>query len=574
MLQSRLIRAVLLSLLLMAIAALAHFPLIRGGLDALNADYAPVWTFADELRTGKLSAFVFNMHYAGVVLTCARAAWLGLFAAFVPEPDALWTGNLVFSYALVPGLMALAAFWCARGYANRTAAWVVGLMVAIGFPSFDGHLNNDVYSANFIFGVWVLGLRARIRNPWSSELSPMRFWFAAVLTGLMIYNSRVCLIPALVLWMPPLSVVRTEIEALRPKSRFARILMVSAGWLVGLFLYLEVFGADLGMFFGRRVKIHGTPNLKIALVLAGWVWLAQGGVRKLGPYWEKLALFGFGVTVGFAPELIHRLLWSGPVPEGTEQTRSISEGVAVLGQVPSSFHEIVAVAGSGWGLFSVLLWLVPIGFVCDEFLRKKNVRWESAFVCLVLCIAAFCRVRNYAGVTSRYLFPLVPVLVAGASAMVSWTLSQRRFWLIAGWAGVAIHSADLVWNRREFTRAVVQTGFWAKTREIADTFKAVGVPVVATDDYWRSNELSVASRMDPVFFVATPVPGLIHPSAPLLMKSSLTAGFLLRSELAPNSEYSAQNVLWELTPLKKLDGRFLYLGHRKSSLPAPRGAGG
>jgi hypothetical protein len=549
------IRTGLLLAALAALAVVAHAPLRVATLDLLHADYAPTWIVAEEMSRGIWSAFLFDMHYAGLVLTAVRALLLKIVSLGGGGREALLGVQVWFGHAFVPVLMALVSFWSVRRVVSLRAAGWTALVVALGFRYIHGNLQNDVYTMNFLFATWVLGFRATRRFP-LLELGRGALFALGVLSGLMLYNSRMTLIPLVVLWAPPIEDWKSWFSYFVPRDRIACAVRAIAVGLAALYVYLDFFGSTLGTFHGRRVMLSAPPNLKIAAVLMILIALRNGALKAALPHLGRVAPVAIGAIAGFLPELVHNWNYGGIPPRGTEQWRALPGAIEVLAKVPSIASEVVADPSNVLSVTSRVLWFAgAIGMVS---VSRRDRRFQPAILLLGLGLLAFCMIQNYAGANARYLLPIFPALIFGMAWLFERVLPLRPA-VAAAIALVCLHAGAVVGERKAVADEATRTGLWNEHLAIGRIFREAGVRVVGCDYYWNTNTLSLANAMNPEFFELEGY-GLYHQPAVDLWKTEPVVGVVISMpESAPEGKTYRGRRIHLVRELGQIGANRLYL---------------
>ena len=545
-------------LLLAVVAIAAHSPFRREALNMLHADYAPIWTTAEEISRGKWSVFAFDMHYAGVVLTCVRAIVLKTASIISNDSAFLWKTEAGFSFGLIPALLAWAAYFTLRISFSRPSAFAAALLVSLGTRYLAGYLHNDVYTLNLFFGFFVLGYRVKHRFPFM-ELSSGKLCTIAAFSGLLFYNSRITVIPLAVLWLPPPEYWRPALAYFIPKDQISLYLSRIALAFLILFLYLEIFGTTLGIFFDRRVLLNSPPNLAIAGIFMTVVATRNGALRIFLNHRRRFFIAAFAFLAGFLPEILHWIHFGGIPPRSLEQTRNIPEMMDVIGKIPSLLAEIFAVPEDGWAVASRILWLT--GIVGLIGFPRRDRRLQEAALLFALGLVAFVRFQNYAGLTPRYLLPVVPSLCFGAAWTFDHAFKKRVGAIVVSLLLVA-HATALYSERVALAREAADSHRWETKQEVIQVFRKAGVRVVGSNDYWFTNELSVASEMNPVFFLMEGA-GLVHSSALDYWSKDSVVGIVLNMPAPSPDRLTVRGENLKIRAIGSKGGRFFYLGTRE-----------
>jgi hypothetical protein len=530
--------------------------LFEAGKHWLNSDYAPGILVADEMRSGRFSAFYFGMDYGGVTLGVPRALW-----------SACWdwlggnhlSGHMAFTYGVSPALLAGFAFLAARAYVSLSAAIVVGFITAIGSEFWVHQYGNDIYIAYLLFGFALLAWRASLKNPFY-ELSLPRLFLAGTVCGLAAYTSRISLIYVVAFFIPPRAAFGELRSLFEPRDLFARIVRGSAVFLFGLFVYLEIFGADLGVLFGRSVKIHASPNLSLAALFMVILWLRQRWKTFTRAEFTRAVLLFGGFLVGMLPELLHWLNSGLMPPAGLNRTYSFDVSMGILGRTPLSLRDLFSPGASFGRNASIVLVLGGIFGLVRSW--RDGRRGEAVIFAAVLSVAAYCRVYSYDIAPVRYLLPVVPAVLVGIGFLCDRIFARGPLVIVCALVVLITHFWAHLSHRFEAAKTAVMSGEYDRVTETVRYFRDAKVEVVVTDNYWQSNQYAVVSGMMPPF-VTTEKYALRSPRALEVAARAEQLGILVSQPKGKRLELRFARMLdrdLALSPLASVGETDLYLG--------------
>ncbi len=520
--------------LIAGLVVLSHWQAFLAGGALVHSDFAPSYLGADDVRSGEISAFYFGMPYAGATLAPLRAAWCAVYEFLSRSPLDYIESHSAFSFFVLPFLLACGAYFLSSRFLSRGAALVAALFAAADLHFMVGQYGNDPYIAYLALGSLLLALRADRVNPWT-ELTPSQLVVAGAVAGLAVYTSRICLI-YLVAFAVPWQWVRSEAGRLLASSgRTEKCLIAVGTFLLGLFVYLEVFGPDLGEIFGRRVRLHAHPNLHLALLAFGAAYVLRNGARARGFKLAGLRPFVFfaaGLSIGFLPEAIHWLRLGVLPPAGTGEPNGFPAFMANAGSIPSSLAEILT-AGKDLGrVASILLGLAGLWALARLAAREPR-RLQGVACVAVLAALAYCRIRTYTNANPRYLLPILPVLWVGVAAL--WESARARPPAPRRWASAAVgalllaHLAHQGAARASISADPEVAGRLQRSFAWVEGARRAGFDLVFSDEYWwHSTNLAFLARRDP-WFVPIGATHLLPPNLASLVSSSRSPGALLET---------------------------------------------
>ncbi len=527
-------------------AVLTHWGLINIGHHLLHSDFAPSWLFSDDVRAGRWTAFQYQMSYAGVGLTYLRALWMSFYEGLMGWD--YFRGQSIFSYIWSPVLITWGAYFVSRSYLkSRIAALISGILAACGLQFWIDQYANDTYVAYLFLGCILLGMRARVINPWT-DWNGWRLVVAGILSGFAVYTSRISLIFLMSVWVPwtEIGPALQELWKMRTGRRWQQTLFGLGCLFFSLFAYLEALGPSIGHWGGREIKIHATPNLKFALfcwfiTLAPHYWNQLKGERLISLV-KNLAVFTGAFCIGFLPEIIH--VWNTHVfSEGTQGNRNFSDFLVVLAGLHRAIHSLLT-ASPDDSLQRIPALILLFGSVLLIRQSRKNAYLLPLIASAILTIFAFCRVHNYAGPEPRYLIPLFPWIWVAWGSAVEWTLQKNRLlWATLLGALLVYQFAFHASAKRQLILDTLRENRFDQKMAIIEKFRAENIRVVISDDYWNSNEYSVFSRGNP-WFVPAKMQHLTPPQAIDLSHSEKRIGWMTSQPLHPSMEIEKNLGTW------------------------------
>ena len=557
------------ALLLAVVSVLAHLCLVPAGLALLNADFAVYPITAGMLSRGVLYPFQMYYDYGGATLTALRVPWIWLYEAISggggAGGDVFLAANTAFTHLVVPVLLAWSFYFLARSAASRAGAVVAGLVAAIGFNSWTWNGGIEFYNAYLILGCFILGIRLRYPNPFAGMKVPALFG-ASVLCGLAFYSCRASVV-YIVAFFVPVEWAWEEVKKIArpPHGRVEKIALWTTLGLLALFVWLEIFGPDLGTVFGRRIKLHAQPNFRFAALILAAVWLSRNA-RFIGRFQIKR---GLAVVAGFVTGMLPEVVWSAllhKLPSLTGgRTYGFDESMRALGRIPGSLMEILTSHGSVLRNFSMAL------FVAAVIALLRAARRDRKLVPLVfagaLAVFAYIRVLTYDFAPARYLFPVFPVLLAAVAVLFDQLSLQGKRRYGAGALVVLIfscvHMIHQYVSRVEKAQENIASGRAEAIMEIVSRFRDAGVKAVITNNYWEGNQYTVAANFNPVFYPARTT--FIHPVMVAMARAEKRAGIMLSNEPAGEVKRHIEldDRAWKLDYIGAVRGITLYVGEAR-----------
>ncbi len=488
-------------------AYLFHLSFLKAAPAILNSDFAYFWLASDRIRSGHWVPFTF---FGGTLVPALRALWQAIWVAVSgPETDASHLASAVaFTYAFLPAVLSAAVFALCRSLTGLLPSLLAGVIAAVGF-----HFNTlelfgtDYHSGAVILGCVLLSLRGQATHP-LRDLPRARLVAAAFVTGLAVWVSRASLIYALAFWIPWQYAWAELTLALRPRNRGLRLVSLLFWILIGIWIYLEIFGPDLGSFRGHRVALDAGPNWDLAklclLILLGSSILP----RVTRSDWVRVGWVAFGAALGFMPELWQRLVVEHKLPSlQSGYTLSFAESLVAIGKLPSSFRTIVAgdplALSSTASVILAMAGLIALAQAC----RRKDWRFAPIGVVAVTAAIAYVRVRTYTtDAPVRYLLPILPAVFVGyaclgqkIAALVTPRLWVRGLALAALIGLTAAHAVGQISARDQATGQLIASGKFDQIQEVIRRFRENGVELVFTDSYWRTHPFGYVAREKPFF---------------------------------------------------------------------------
>jgi hypothetical protein len=503
-------------LLCVVITVLAHFALSKYGFEWTHSDYALLPLTADEFTRGNFSAFAYNMNYGGTTLEVFRAIWVKIWLWFS-------TGDLVhgvdlsrihahnfFSYVICPSLLSLSSYFVTRAYISKNGALFSGVVAAIGLDFLVIQFGNDPYVAYLIFGSALLAWKASVKNPFW-DLSYKKLALAGLVCGLAIYTSRISLLYVAVFFLPWnlfLNLVR-DLKHLNFSSDKIEKFGTRLGFFfLALWVYLEVFGTELGKLNGRMVKIHAQPNFAYgitALILVAaysersWI---RSNFSEIG---KRTLALSASFLIGFSPEWIHALHAGGFSGGGAGSFVGFSETFQAFGSLPNSFREIFTAVILQSGDLSLtsqgsILFLILTIFAFILEFRRDRTRLIPIALMSFIALYAYCRMKTYTFANSRYLLPVLPAIWVMVGCY--WEVARKRGALILALAmiPVGIHFVHQISARIDRIENAKHQHLLSLGVSLIEEFRANGIRVVQADEYWwASNNFTWLAQGNPIF---------------------------------------------------------------------------
>jgi hypothetical protein len=573
---SRRAYVLLLLALSIAIPLIVNFDLMRVGMNLLHSDFAAAISVSDLIRRGQWTPFAFAMDYAGTTLTNLRALFAAFWEATHSAPDSDWTGQMIFSYLLSPMLLSASVFYLLSRYCSRVATVIVGAVFAAGLQFLVQHWGNDTYLLYLCFGCGLLGFRARYANPWA-ELTSRQLFATGVACGVAAYTSRISMI-YVVAFLVPLPYFLEQLRWMtRAHDRVDGWLRALGAVMLGLFVYLESFGPDIGTVGGKMIRLHADPNLRIFV----WIQLLRYARRAYAlrateafvVNARRAAIALGGLLLGMTPEWIHRIHGQYRIQE-PPRTYNFQDAFTILGRVPLALKEIFG-AGPTLGQMASCL-LVVGGLAALGTLARRQPRLRPAAFSAILITGAFCRIYMYEFGHVVYLLPILPAVALGIGLLWDLALSRRA---VAALALLGLLTAGHLYAhlraRAENVAQARDSGNVARAREIVEVFRAEHVRVVITSHYWDSNQYTVFARENPYFTFAQRE-AIRHPRAVELAASEPRIGVIFRPEqetASPMREYDAYGKHWRLRFLRAVGKLNLYTAEELAPLRGAEAGG-
>lgn len=558
------------------IVYLSHRMLIPAGGAVINPDGAVYPITGEWIRQGHWPIFQIDYSYGGNTLTYVRAAWLHLFsklgaAGVISATDytgaplsPLLLGQYTFTHYFVPWLLAVSLAVVVEAYVSTRTAAVIGVLCAIGFFSWDIFMHIEFYSGYIILGCWLLWLGARSGPAPLLSMSYGRLILAGALSGLATYTCRAAIVYVAALWLPLPWAWRQFKETVfaRPSRSVERVLLLIAYVMAGLYAYLELFGSSLGQWNGKSIKLHAGPNLQIAILALGIIWLMRNAREIQMNHVLRAGLVAIGFCIGFAPEI---WLWAqgGPLPALTGgRNYSWADTATVIGRIPGALKIIFSNTETVLGNASILLLLAALAGVVQR-VRRQGI--DIVVASGLLAAFAYARVLTYDFAPPRYLMPIFPMLLVGLAEWMRtrWALPSRKVWAAAIVVLFSIHSLDTWASRARWVETSKAEHRASQSAHIIERFRQMGVAYVWSDDYLFGNQLAVQADWNPFFIpyppgwalkanaraaAHSPVVGYIT-----LVNSNATPGALATAPTPPRShEREISGRKYRLTHLERV----------------------
>lgn len=557
MLKLERIPGLVVGLFLAVITVLTHLSVIKNGVALLNADIAIFPLIADDLRGGYWQAFLYQQHYGGIALTVVRAGWTVAWETLFQSPHSHLTAHMTFTYGFVPVLLTLSAYYFARGFCSKGAALLVGLIAAVGhhyiITTAFVH-GNEFYSTYLILGLVLMGWRLRIDNPWK-DLSPIQLVAAGILSGLSFYTHRGSLVFIVAFFTPWQWLTTTAKRVFSPHDRYERMTLWLAGLSFGLYWYLKIWGENIGVFFGRHVKLHSGANSKLTILLLGALILKTNWRHINKSFLIKVAFVVVGLLIGLAPELAHWINQNRFMPldanagAGTGGEYSLSDMFKILAHILINVG-VMAKADEGFGRNASLLLLI---FGIYAFIKAVRVkpRLRPLLIMIGLTFFSYLTVYTYLFAPSRYLLPAYILILAAYGLLYDSAKTKLlRFGVIAlaiFHMGHHLNARERLLQISDESRKVEQ--MW----KVVNTFKKENVSVVIAANFWNTNQFTLMSQRAPYFVSPERHYGPLQGYE--LVKSTTRIGMIFERE-PEQSNYFDRN--WIIEPLTKVGPWLLY----------------
>ena len=540
---------------------LTHFFIIPVGLALLSADGAIYPIVGDLIRKGHWMTFQLQDTYGGTALSVVRAGWVSLWEYFSSAPFSdldYQHAHFSFSFLIVPIFIAISYVFLLRSYCSKRAAWIVAIIAAFDFNSRIMMGDSEFIGFYLIFGSLFLSFRARYKNPFT-QMSLSGIFIAAVVSGFSVYTSRACLVFVCAFFIPWSWVWNEFLLLIRTPFRHKNIIMTLAFILAFFGLYLEMIGPDMGMIFGRRVKVHATHNFHYAIEILAFIWLFLYWRRIKKTHVLRVVLMGFGFFIGFLPEILFFWRRNGSFPSLMYGSNySFEESMGVLGKTPRVIFEII---GGGTGFlrnFSALLIIFSVLALIKE--ARRNRKLDPVIIAGVLAIIAYTRVFTYTIIApSRYLLPIFPALIVAIGVFLD-SLKTRRAWAFT-LSLIFLHLGHQVYERVLIIRESKLSGRVEEIRGTVLAFRKAGVDTVISDDFWKSNQYTVGGQHNPFF--ASPEHLQVVPAEAVEQAMHRSrVGVLLSAEKIQQREVSFFGNRYSLTSMKQIGDRKLFIGQK------------
>lgn len=544
-------------LALSLITVLTHRFLLPVAPGHLNADFAIYPLTADWIAQGHCVPFQVPFDFGGVSLTALRVPWMWLYEAFSSAPDAALRAHFTFTYGVVPVLLTCAFYFLARAYASASIAFLVGLICSFGFNSWIHQAGVEFYNTYLLAGALLLGIRARYSNPLLEMKAPALF-AASALAGLAYYSCRASIVYIVAFFVPYRWLVTQIRETFKSKNKQERWIIRVACALIGLYLYLSVFGSNLGQISGKPVKLHADPNLKLAILLLGGLWFWRNRkLRRLRQPWPFL-IAGAGFVTGMLPEIVY-WLGKGKLPPLTGKgSYTFQETFTAIGMTPASLVSLLTTPESLARNASIALFLGLAGFAFWKL--RRDPKATPVFLAGALALFAYVRVSTYTLAPPRYLLPIFPALIGAVALGFEKLRGTRWIWLFI--ACIPIHLGQQIASRLEYRDHLVNSGEARKPLFVVETFQKAGVDIVITDSYWHANQHTVISRWK-IPFVSNDT-SFILPELVSRAYAAERAGILI-TDLPDTPGVAIEKVTllgktWRLKPLARYGVSRLFVG--------------
>ncbi len=512
----RALRPILATIGIATLAVLSHREVREAAPGFVNADTATFPLTADLMNQGHWSYFGLQDTYGGVTLTVARAAWNFLFF------DDSTSGHFAFNFVLLTILFALLAFLVAQAHCTFLSSVAVGATTATGLNSLLLLYGIDFHIAALLVGLLVLLFAAKHPKPWGS-LGPLPFLVLGLAGGLALYTSRMTAVFVAAYLVPWGGLLKEWKARFGAKDGLDRALFFLGCCLVGIFFYLQAFGGTLGVWRGKPVKLHADPNLHLAAVVWGALWLRRrhSSVSRANVMRTVLLLIGFGA--GFSPELISSIsrghgLRSLP-------TSDLAGMFTGIGQIPGALRGLLAAGPSMLANFSILLGVAAIAAVAMQARVRPALRiplFSIVLACLVYVVK-----RPYTEAPPRYLLAILPGVILGIGVFLDWARA-RPHRLAFACLLLAGHSWSQLQNRSAWMKVVREGGTLETDRKIIEVFRRENVRVVVASDYWDANHRTLLGGWRPQFAGPGTLPSIPASATDLALKEP-RVGILARS---------------------------------------------
>lgn len=476
-----------------------HKPLFQVAYAFLDSDMSWLIMESDRFKQGEFPAFYHRIWYGGNTFGWLRALFTSLFSFQIAGFDSYQSPHLFFTFIINPLLMVGASYFLAAQYFGRSTALILAFVLSFGLDQWTQRAGFDLHVAYYVLGCILLGIRARYKENPFLEASFCALFLLGVLNGLGIYTFRSFLLYSIVFWVPFYFLLKEFQSFLKPQSKLDKALIVLFGIYLFLFFYLETYTDQVGMIFGRKIKIHAAPNLDVAGAIFVFYLLKKNfkNLIKAQFYWKRVALFTGGFVLGFLPELIQALRLGKAPESGLWAKNGFQDFFALFSVIPRAMSDLISLHTSEDILRHsslILLYGSFLFFILYLFIYKKEKKWTPFILLLVLAIIAFCRVKPFSPGASRYLFPLFPVFILSIGSLIHFVLNKRNvvyyFILLLFLCGHIQHHLHL---RSELISKFQKTNYDENIKKINELFEAHQIQLVYSKDYLNTNTLTFAS---------------------------------------------------------------------------------
>ncbi|RYZ85010.1 MAG: hypothetical protein EOP04_16850, partial [Proteobacteria bacterium] len=506
-------RSLLAYLALLAVVTFAHYGFYPIAADLWSWDSGPFMLVAEDVSHGKFSAFYYNHYYGGAVLSWFHGAWVKC-VQLLSQRDLLWAHHS-FYYAVVPTALSISTYEMLRAFSSRRSAFLVALIPAFGFLSWIVFYSaTEYYVAGYILGCFLLKTRIKWGEPLKIESTFKKFAFF-VCVGFAVYTYRAMVIYALGLVVPWKWITQQSKIVLTDKSRMAKTMRSLIWILLALYVLLDLFGGKLGEYNGKAVKLNAQPNLKIAVILAMflWAWVRRMDRRLIN--WKAFVLPCSGLFLGALPEIVSKL--SHPISGMDSGTRlaSLPQVLETITLIPDRLRELItstteAPLGSvgQTPLHFVSFILVVLSLTILFRHAKRQEQYKFLIFTVSLSGVTFCCVSSYATANTRWLFSSLPVMFIGTAWLLEHFIKKYRYGAVIVSTLLAGHFSNQWIGRKTLQRFAIERpeqlpswtmGKFSKMNQVIETFKSAQLDLVISDSHFWSNNLSVLSKRKPLF---------------------------------------------------------------------------
>ncbi len=558
------------ALFLVAVAIATHLCLIPVGMALHNSEWSSFLLVADGFRQGYRSAFPFQNHHGGLTLTFFRALFSAAWDSFFHGPWDHERGHMVFSYVFCPPLVALSSYYYLLRTYDRTTALLMGFVCAVGLTVWSANYGNEFYPLMLILGFLLMGLCAHKENPFF-ELTLPRLLAVGIISGHAIYATRASEL-YLVAFLTPWRQVPGWIRRLWA-STLGKILFV----FLASGVYLEIFGENLGSIAGHTIKLDGDPHFRMGMPLLALLWAWQRRRLAKDRNLQKRALtITAGLALGILPEFIHwhnlGKLWGSRIIS----TFDFPQSMALIGDWPqrirslaSGFHHYrapLAYNDQGVGQSLCLAFFL---FAILFGLRKSKTS-PKPLPLLVICamnIYTFTRISVQTTEIGpvRYLLPMTPAIIGLMALVCHDTLThEKKHFRTAVIFCLLCFTGHHYMARLRVAQHIRDEKIVENLHSIVESARKMGVSVVISNDYWMSNNLTVAAAEKPLFWASWNGWGPFE--AENAARRATRAGILLKHDdvqRRPGDVIDLLDSQWVIAPVARLRTHDLYEGHKK-----------